>query len=172
MVVGHLNKAHGTRGELFLWPLTDRPDDIFVPGASFRLADPSGTRPEIGLPDVTMESLRPFRRGFLVQFEGIETRNQAILLTDRYLLLPFEQVPPLEEGEVHYHQLLGSRVRTVGGDELGEVVEVYELQPHDLLEVQTRTGTVLIPFSARVVVEVDMEEGLLVVDPPEGLLDL
>jgi 16S rRNA processing protein RimM len=64
------------------------------------------------------------------------------------------------------------KVVTVDGGEVGRVREVYELEPNDLLEVRTPTGTLLIPFVRTVVTEVHREEGRLVVDPPEGLLDL
>ena len=172
LIVGHLPKAHGNRGEILLLPLTDRSDEVFRPGAEFRLGDAEGRRPEIGLPPVVVEEIRPFKRGYIVAFEGIETRSQAQILTDRYLVLPYEQIPPLAEDELHYHELLGSTVRTTGGQEVGEVVEVYEMHPSDLLEIRTATGSFLIPFNRQIVVGVDREAGILVIDPPEGLLDL
>ena len=60
---------------------------------------------------------------------------------------------------------------TVGGASVGEVIEVYELRPADLLEVRTGKGTVLIPFLEWVVREVDVAGGRIVIDPPEGLLE-
>jgi 16S rRNA processing protein RimM len=94
------------------------------------------------------------------------------LLRDRYLMRSIEDLAPLADDEVFYHQLLGMRVETVGGEPVGTVREVYELRPADMLEVRTPTGTILIPFLRDVVVEVHRDEGRLVVDPPEGLLDL
>ena len=73
---------------------------------------------------------------------------------------------------LHYHSLLGSRVRTTAGVAGGEVGEVYEMHPSDLLEVRTRSGTVLIPFNRQVVVGVNREERVLEIEPPAGLLDL
>ena len=172
LIVGHLPKAHGNKGELLLLPLTDRPDEVFRLGAEFRIGDSHGRRPEIGMPPLVIQELRPFKRGYIVAFDGIETRSEAEILTDRYLVLPFEEVPPLAENELHYHELLGSRVRTTEGVEVGEVVEVYEMHPSDLLEVRTRSGTVLIPFNRQVVVGVNREERVLEIEPPAGLLDL
>ena len=71
-----------------------------------------------------------------------------------------------------YHQLLGMRVETIGGDTVGTVQEVYEMGPADLLEVRAEHGTVMVPYRPEIVVEVDPEEGKLILDPPDGLLDL
>jgi 16S rRNA processing protein RimM len=172
LVVGHLNKAHGTKGELFVWPLTDHPEGAFAPGVVLYLGDQSGNRPDPGRPTVMVESVRPFRRGYLVRFQGIADRDAAELIRDRYLLRPMEEIEPTEDGEVFYHQLLGLTVRTVNGQEVGEIVEVYELRPADLLEVRGPDGTHYLPFLASIVQEVDLEAGVMIVDPPEGLLEL
>ncbi len=172
LAVGHVNKPHGTKGELFVWPLTDHPESTFAPGVVLYLADESGTAPDRTTPSLSVEGARPFRRGVLVHLAGIEDRDQASLLGGRYLLRPRDEVEPLEEGEVFYHQLLGMRVVTVEGEEVGSVLEVYELRPADLLEVRGRRGTIFIPFLKSVIQEVRVEEGTLVIDPPEGLLEL
>lgn len=172
LVVGHLNKAHGTKGELFVWPLTDHPDTTFVPGVVLQVAGPGGDEPDPSLGPLVLESVRPFRRGYLVRVRGITDRTAAELLRGRYLLRPWEDVEPLEEGELFYHQLLGMRVVTEGGEEVGEIVEVYELRPADLLEVRGPRGLCHIPFLESIVRRVDVEAGLMVVAPPEGLLDL
>ena len=78
----------------------------------------------------------------------------------------------MAEGEVFYHQLLGMEVVTKDDEFVGEIREVYELRPAHLLEVHGPRGEIMIPFLSHVVVEVDTEKGRMVIDPPEGLLDL
>ena len=172
LVVGHVNKPHGIRGEVLVRPLTDHPEGIFAPGVVVLLADPRGREPDPAEPAVEIESARPFRQGYLVAFRGAEDRDDAERLRGRYLLLPVDSLEPLADDEVFYHQLLGMRVETVAGEAVGVVREVYELQPSDLLEVRTPKGSVLVPFHREVVVEVHRDEGRLVIDPPAGLLDL
>jgi 16S rRNA processing protein RimM len=172
LVVGHLDKAHGTRGELYVWPLTDHPERVFAPGVVLFLGDGSAEEPDPDLPPLRVDTTRPFQRGVLVQFGGVDDRNQAELLRGRYLYLPIDEVAPLEEGEVFYHQLLDMEVVTVNGDAVGTVREVFELGPADLLEVRGARGTVMIPYRPEIVIEVDPEAGRMVIDPPEGLLDL
>ena len=178
LVVGQVNKVHGLRGEVFIWPLTDRPDSTFVENALFRVAAEergrreAGERPDEAIPPLVVQTVRPFQKGFLVQFEGVTSRNEAEALKGHYLLKPFDELEPLDDNEVFYHQLLGSRVETVGGELVGTVQEVFGLEPTDLLEVRRGDGTLLIPFTRQVVVDVDREAKVIRIDPPEGLLDL
>jgi len=171
-VVGHLNKPHGTKGEFFVWSLTDHPEKSFSPGVIMFVSDETGNAPDAALPSLAVESARPFRRGFLVKFLGVEDRNRAEGFQGRYLLRPVEELEGLADGEVFYHQLLGLRVLTVDGDEVGEIVEVYDLRPADLLEVRGPEKTYQIPFLASLVRGLDLQEGTMTIDPPEGLLDL
>ena len=172
LVVGHLNKPHGTKGELFVWPLTDRPEAVYAPGAVFLLGDGEGTQPDPDLPSLRLDSVRPFKRGYLVSFGGVRDREGAERLQGRYLFLEADDVEPLAEGEVFYHQLLGMEVVTRSGEQVGEIIEVYELRPAHMLEVRGPNGDVMIPFLSHIVVEVDADSGRMVIDPPEGLLDL
>ncbi len=172
LVVGHLNKAHGTKGELFLWPLTDDPDQAFAPGAELHLADEAGDNPDPAFAGVRVRGVRPFKRGLLIGLEGIDSRDQAEWLAGRYVLRPLAELGPLREGEVFYHDLLGMRVESGDGAAIGEVVEVYELSPMHLLEVAREAGTLLIPFARDWVRHLDREGKRMVVDLPDGLLDL
>ncbi len=172
LVVGHLNKAHGTKGELFLWPLTADPDEAFAAGAELHVADEAGKTPDPVFAEVRVQAVRPFKRGFLIRLEGIDSRDQAEWLAGRYVLRPLAEVSPLEEGEIFYHELLGTRVESGEGEAIGEVVEVYELSPVHLLQVAHGSGTVLIPFARDMVRRLDREGKRLVMDLPDGLLDL
>jgi 16S rRNA processing protein RimM len=172
LIVGHITKAHGTRGELFVVPLTDRPDDVFAAGRELILGDEDGELDEEAVV-VAVESSRSFKRGLLVRFEGVATREDADAVAQRYLLLPVSALPDLDEGELFYHQLLGLRVETEAGETVGAVREVYETEPHHLLEVESDEGRRrLIPFAERIVRDIDVAAGRMVIEPPAGLLDL
>jgi 16S rRNA processing protein RimM len=172
LVVAHLQKVHGTKGEFLVRSLTDRPQTTFLPGAEFRIGDARARKPDEFFPPVRIAEVREHRGGYLIRFQGIEDRTRAEFLRGRYLLRPFSEVEPAEEGELFYHQLLGMAVVTVEGRELGTVREVFELDPADLLDVTDGTSEYLIPFTQQVVVRIEEEERRIVVDPPEGLLEL
>ena len=85
LVVGHLNKAHGTKGEIFIWPLTDHPESTFAPGVVLYLCDGNGDLPT-DPPTLRIDASRAYRRGFLVRFEGVRDRNGLEGLLDRYVM--------------------------------------------------------------------------------------
>jgi 16S rRNA processing protein RimM len=169
LTVGRLGRPHGNKGEIIVWPLTDHPESTFAPGVVLL---PGDDAPDVDLPPLLVEQSRPFQESWLVIFDGIETRTEAETLRGRYLYRPADEVEPLAEGEVFQHDLVGLEVVTVGGEHVGSVVEIFEMRPADLLEVRAGDRTVMIPFLRDVVVEVDVAGGRLVVDPPDGLLDL
>ena len=172
LVVGQVTRPHGTKGEVFVWPLTDRPAEMFAVGAGVMVGDEKGEAP--ASPErVVVERVRPFKRGLLVKFEDRAELEAVAELAGRYLLVPAEAVAPLEEGEVFYHQLLGLEVWTAEGEQVGRVREVYETEPAHLLEVEDESGKLrLVPFAERIVKAVDLEGGRVVITPPPGLLEL
>jgi 16S rRNA processing protein RimM len=172
LVVGHLARPHGITGELYVSLLTDHPERAFAPGVILLLGEPDSDVPDPDLPPLRVSEVRPFQRGLLVRFGGVDDRSQAEVLRGRYLYQAIGDVAPLEEGEVFYHQLLDMEVVTVDGTPVGTIAEVFELGPVDLLEVRGDRGVVMVPYRPEIVVEVDVDEGRMVVDPPEGLLDL
>lgn len=155
-----------------MWLLTDHPEQVFTVGAALHPAGPDDRTPDPVMPVLRVGSVRPFRRGLLVGFEGVQDRSGAETLRDRYLLKPFGEIEPAADDELFYHEILGMRVETPAGEPLGVVVELYELQPAHMLEVRGPTGMRLIPFTSRVVVSVDRVARQMVIDPPAGLLDL
>ena len=171
LVVGHLNKAHGTKGEIFVWPLTDHPESTFAPGVVLYLGDENGDLP----PDpgtVKIETSRGYRRGFLVRFEGVHGRGGGEHLLGSYVMRAMEQIEELEEGETFYHDLLGMEVVTVEGERVGEVVEVYELKPTNLLEIRGPEKDFMIPYIAEMIQSVSVADNRIILDPPPGLLEV
>lgn len=172
LAVGHVVRAHGILGELFVSTLTDHPEGSFAPGVVLRPGDPSGLAPDPDLPPLRVASVRPFKDGFLVSFGGVESRTQAERLRGRYLLRPTAELHAPAPGEFWHHQLVGLEVVTAAGGRVGVVRELVEVAGSDLLAVDDGEREHLIPFRKAFVVEVDLAGGRVVVDPPEGLLDL
>ena len=171
LVVGHLNKAHGTKGEIFVWPLTDHPESTFAAGVVLYLGDTDGGLPT-DPPTLTIEASRAYRRGFLVRFEGVNDRSGGDGLRGCYVMRGMEQIEELEEGETFYHDLLGMEVVTAEGELVGEVIEIYELKPADLLEIRGPEKDFMIPYISEMIQSVSVADNRIVLDPPPGLLEV
>lgn len=170
-MVGHLSKAHGTRGEVLVRILTDEPEEVFGSGRRLIVGDAAGELGDAAL-ELVVETSRPYRKGWLMTLAGVADRAGAEALAGRYLLVPRSERGELAEGEFYYHQLLGLEVETVTGEAVGRVREVYETEPHHMLEVKGSAGVHLVPFRRELVRSVDLEARRMVIDPPEGLLDV
>ena len=170
VAVGRVGKAHGVRGAVFVEPWTDAPEERFVPGARFTTEPP-----ELGPLDVA--SARDHSGKLVVQFVGVDDRNAAERLRGARLTMPAGERPALEDPDEFYDtDLLGLRVRTVDGAELGVVDDVLHSPGGSILSVGSLLGSdereILIPFRKAIVPVVDIAAGLIEVDPPEGLLEL
>jgi 16S rRNA processing protein RimM len=172
LAVGHIVKPHGIKGEFLVLPLTDHPQSTYRPGVVLHLGSVDSANPDPGLPDLKLEQVRPYRNGYIASAGGITDRNDAERLRGHYLFREVSALEPLGDGEFFYHQLLGMKVQTNIGTVVGEVTEVYELDPNDILCVQSHEGEIMIPFSKEIVLQVNADEKCIVIDPPDGLLDL
>jgi 16S rRNA processing protein RimM len=165
--VGRVTKAHGLKGAVKLDLYTDDPARRFVPGSGFALQVPDGS-PWHGKRLELLE-LKWYNGVAVAFFDGVEDRSAAESLIKAVLWIELGEEPQ-EEDAWYYHQLIGLRV--VQGDrELGTVVRVDEFPGQDLLAVQTALGEVLVPFVKAIVTSVDIEAGVVSVDPPGGLFE-
>lgn len=170
LVVGRVVKAHGIAGELVVEVRTDDPDARFAPGAVLRGRAPRGG----GDRDLVVDSVRTHGGRLLVRLAGVADRDAADALRGTLFLVDSGQLPPIEEPDEFYdHQLEGLRVRLVGGADIGTVTEVVHTAGGELLSVKRDSGSeVLVPFVSAIVPTVSLADGVVEIDPPEGLLDL
>ncbi|KUI28185.1 ribosome maturation factor RimM [Mycobacterium sp. IS-1496] len=169
LVVGRVAKAHGVTGELVVEVRTDDPDARFVPGAQLRGRAPRGGAER----RYVVESVRPHGGRLLLRLDGVADRTAADALRGTVFLVDSEDLPPIEDPDEYYdHQLEGLLVRTVDGADVGRVAEVLHTAAGELLSVNTPEGAeVLVPFVTAIVPRVSLADGLVEIDPPEGLLD-
>lgn len=127
---------------------------------------------EDGARQFTLALIRPMKNGFVARIAEVETKEQADALKGTQLFARRDQLPSLPDDEYYYSDLTGLSVFDTGGAELGRVKSVQNHGAGDLLEVQLpeSSATVLIPFTQAIVPTVDLGQGRIVADPPEGLI--
>lgn len=167
LVIGRIGRPHGVRGEVAVEVHTDEPDRRFVAGARLE-TDP----PERGPLEIV--DVREHAGRLLVRFVGRNDRDDAEALRDVLLCADSMSSPALADPDEYWdHDLVGLRALGVHGADLGEVAEVLHPPGGDLLAVRRPDGKeLLVPFVAAIVPEVDVAGRRVVIDPPDGLLDL
>jgi 16S rRNA processing protein RimM len=170
LVVARIGKPHSLRGEVTVQVHTDDPQSRFVPGARFATEAAPGS----GVPrELTLRSARLHNGIWLLAFDGIPDRTGAEGLRGTRLLLDTDEVEDGDEDAWYEDELVGLRAVDPAGAELGTVTGLEQGPAQDLLVLRLAGGgTAYVPFVSQIVPEVDIEGGRVVVDPPEGLLDL
>lgn len=166
LVVGRIAKAHGIGGEVSVEVRTDAPEHRFATGTSLQ-TDP----PERG--PLVIEATRWHSGRLLVRFAGVSDRTAAESLRSTLLVADSSTSEPPGDDEFWDHDLIGLSALTTAGDPIGEVSDVLHPAGSDLLVISRPDGgETLVPFVAALVPSVDIAAGRVVVDPPEGLLEL
>jgi 16S rRNA processing protein RimM len=168
-VVGRIARAHGIRGQVIVNPETDFPDKRFKAGSQLftkRGASPGDIVPVV-LTTVRFQNGRP-----VIGLEGVETMNDAETLAGLELRVPVEELEPLPDGTFYRHDLVGCQVVTGGGEAVGTVESVEGSVAGSRLVVAGAKGEILIPLVNDICRTIDIEGKKIVIEPPEGLLDL
>ncbi len=168
LVVGRLRKPHGLKGEFSLFPLTDQPDAVFVPGRELWRLNLKGE--VVGEP-VVIERSRGYHREWLIKFRGLENRDDMETWRGLFLAAPAETLPPPGPDEVYLHELEGFSVRGEDDTAYGLVSAVYELPSGLTIEVQGAEREFMLPYRKEFVKTVDRAARRLTVVLPEGLLE-
>jgi 16S rRNA processing protein RimM len=166
VTVGRIGRPHGIRGDVVVGVRTDEPDLRFAPGSRLD-TDPQDAGP------LTVTATRWHSGDLLVRFEGISDRTAASALGGTWLLVDAATIGNSgDPDEFRDTDLIGLRVRTVNGVAVGAVDDVLH-SGQDVLVVRPDTGgaDILVPFVKAIVPEVDLAAGVLVIDPPVGLLN-
>jgi 16S rRNA processing protein RimM len=174
VIVGRIGRPHGIRGEVVIGVRTDEPDLRFAVGSRLDLTRSIPADDGPAGQQLTVASARWHSGQLLVSFAGITDRTAAGELTGGWLSIDTSQLPETgDPEEFRDHELIGLSVRTTSGDPVGEVTDVLHYG-QDLLVVR-RAGhpgsEYLVPFVRPIVPEVDVSGGVVIIDPPEGLLD-
>jgi 16S rRNA processing protein RimM len=159
-------RARRTVRALILNPETDFVDHPFQQGRVVYAQRPGGPQP-LRITEVRLQLGRP-----ILAFEGVGTIEDAEWLVGGDLRVPVEALQRLPDNTVYRHDLVGCRVCTASGLEVGTVVAVEGPREVSYLVVRQGRQDVLVPLAADICVEVDVGHRRIVIDPPEGLLEL
>jgi 16S rRNA processing protein RimM len=169
IVLGEIMGPHGLRGEVRVRIASDDPETLLRAEAVWlgkSPGDPEARRYRV-------HGCGPGRKGEVrLRFDGVEGREAVGHLVGMLVTSPATLLPELPAGEFYWYELIGCRVATEGGEQVGRVREIWETGAHDVLVVEDEEGVRrLIPTAAELMKDVDLvERRIIVVDLP-GLLE-
>jgi len=167
VTVGRIGRPHGIRGAVVVGVRTDEPDLRFAVGSRL-----DTDRADVGT--LTVAAVRWHSGTLIVRFDGVRDRDGAADLTGTWLSVDSGTLaPPDDPDEFRDHDLIGLSVQTTDGTAVGVVEDVLHYG-QDILAIRSldgNAGEILVPFVKAIVPDVDVAAGVLVIDPPPGLLN-
>ena len=166
-LLGKITKPYSFKGEVVLWMDVDDSepyegvDTLWLPQQS-------------ALVPYAVESLRRNKDRFVVRLADVNSEAAAKQLSGKDVWLPLTEMAPMEDGKFYFHEVQGwTAVDRSTGDAVATIVHVVDQGAYPMLEVEFDNGNQgFIPLPDHVQVDVKREEQKLVLDLPEGLLDV
>lgn len=164
--IGKVIKVHGIKGEVKVKQITDF-IERFHKGATVYLIDEDNVALELEI-----DGFRTQGEILLIHFSGYDTIESVEHMRGLTLKVKEEQLTELEENEFYYYEIIGCKVYTVAGQEIGVIDSILSPGANDVWIMKDKQQKeILIPYIEDIVKEVDVENKRIVIEPMEGLLE-
>ena len=172
LIVGLITSCHGINGQIKVKSLSDFEERFIKPGIRW-LQKENESPSEI-------ELISGFRQAgketFIVKLHGINTRSHAEQLKKFKILVKTDKLPKLKKEEFHLLELINLQVKISENEELKIIGKVINLENENnnllVIELFKNQKKVLIPFVKEIVPSVDIKNNFLIINPPNGLLEI
>ncbi len=166
VLYGKITRRHGLYGEVKVFAFGGRPETLS--GAKEVYVGVPGRREprRFGLSRIRIQ-----KSVAIVKLNDIDTPEAADALKNLHVLVGKNDLQPPGEDEYYWSDLIGLRVRTSRGDDIGEVKDLIDSGGHDILVIRSPEREFLVPFVGKFVTAVDLDSSMITVEPVEGLLE-
>ena len=172
LVIGLITSSHGVTGKLNIKSLSDFTERFTQPGKRWLQKDKEEPIPC----NLISGFQKPGKDSFIISLEGIDDRNKSDNLKQYKLLVKSNDIPKLKNNEFHINQLLGLDVKLYLKNEIKIIGKVVDLLTGNnnliVIKLNKNNKNVLIPFVKEIVTTIDKKNKYIIIDPPNGLLDL
>jgi 16S rRNA processing protein RimM len=163
--IGYITKTKGLKGELQMFFEYDSPELLDL---------------DVVFAEVSGKMVPYFVSSYKLQnnqtgnfyFDDIDHIDKAQALVRKKVYLPLTKMPDRSEDDFHYNDLIGFIVSDETIGELGEILDVNEYPQHFVATVSYKEKEVLFPLNEDMILDIDLDNETILVDLPEGLLDL
>ncbi|WP_347923909.1 ribosome maturation factor RimM [Pontimicrobium sp. SW4] len=164
--LGKIVKKYSFKGELLAKLDTDQPE-------LYEHLDAMFVQVRNNLIPFFIESSQLHKSELLrIKFEEVDTEADAEALLKSELYLPLEFLPKLEGNKFYFHEVIGFKITDKNFGEVGTVKAINDSTAQALFEVDRDGIEILIPMNDEFIVEVNRETKTILVETPEGLIDL
>jgi len=163
--VGKIVKTHGLKGEMAFAGTTSVFEEQHVP---FIFLKPEGLIVPFYVENVRIKT----ENSGLIKLERVDSEEQAQELTGLTLFLPISYQDKITSDEIDIEYLIGFDLTEKGKGYIGKVMDVDQSTANELFVVQTEKGEILIPIVDEFILDIDFEKKKIVLDLPNGLLEL
>lgn len=160
LAIGQITAPRGVKGEVKAVILTDFPERFLDLGQVYL-----GPRHE----PYELESARFFKQWVLLKFEGIDGRDAVESLRGLSIEIPIEAAIPLAPDVYYEHEIIGLEAWTEDGERLGVITEIIYTGSNDVYVIDRGGTELLIPALDEVVLNIDLDQGRMLVHLMEGL---
>ena len=163
--LGEIVATHGLAGWVRFNPLNPNSDTLST-GLKVYL-EIAGARSKY-----EVETVQQHGKQWLIKLQGVDHIDRARMCVGATLLVEDSALAALKDGEYYHYQVIGFAVVDTAGKTIGKLVRILSTAAGELYVVEDSSGEHLIPAVKDIVAKVDFIEKKIVIDPPEGLLDL
>ena len=172
LIVGLITSCHGINGQVKVKSLSDFEERFLKPGMRWLQKE---NEPPSKI-ELISGFKQPGKETFIVKLQGINTRNHAEQLKKFKILVKTDTLPKLKKEEFHLLELINLEVKTLKNNELETIGKVINLENEKnnllIIELFKNQKEVFIPFVKEIVPLVDIKNNFLIINPPNGLLEL
>ena len=172
LTVGLITSCHGINGQVKVKSLSDFEERFIKPGLRWLQKE---NEPPSKI-ELISGFKNPGKETFILRFKGISTRNHAEKLKNYKILVKTNKLPKLNKEEFHLLELINLQVKMLENEELKIIGKVIDLENEKnnllVIELLKDQKKVLVPFVKEIVPLVDIKNNFLIIDPPNGLLEL
>jgi 16S rRNA processing protein RimM len=163
IILGEIVKPHGLNGAVKVRSFADSPESFTRPVHLF-LVSADGKRSE-----VMVQNASPMGGLVTLKLEGVHTREQAQDLVGSQVVVSKEDLPDAEQDEFYWHDLLGMGVYDSTGAYYGIIISILPTGANDVFVVEgTKGQEILIPGTFDAVIEINVPERRMVIEPLSG----
>lgn len=163
--VGRIAGTYGYAGMVKVIPMTDFPE-------RFNNMNTVKLQTKHQIVEVGIESVKPYKEGYLFKFSGIDSLEVAREYQYAYLKIDESELNPLPEGYYYHFQLQCLEVYDEARGRLGVLKEVLETGANDVYVINSpQYGEILIPAIKEVILDVNIETKIMKVRLLPGLIN-